>query len=74
LKKSKTYIVYHRTGYILFAILFFLFVTSCNPTKYVPEGESLLNKNYITVNKEGIKKSDLVPFLTLIKPGGHING
>jgi len=40
-----------------------LVVYSCNPTKYVPEGESLLNNNHITVNKEGIKKSDLLPYI-----------
>jgi outer membrane protein assembly factor BamA len=38
-------------------------ITSCNPTKYVPEGESLLNENHINVNKEGVKKSDLVPYV-----------
>lgn len=46
---------------ILSAIL--LVVYSCNPTKYVPEGESLLDNNHITVNKEGIKKSDLLPYI-----------
>lgn len=40
-----------------------LVVLSCNPTKYVPEGETLLNENHIVVNKEGIKKSDLVPYI-----------
>jgi hypothetical protein len=29
----------------------------------VPEGESLLNENHIKVNKEGIKKSDLLPYI-----------
>jgi outer membrane protein assembly factor BamA len=29
----------------------------------VPEGESLLNENQISVNKEGIKKSDLLPYI-----------
>ncbi len=36
---------------------------SCNPTKYVPEGESLLNENHIIINKEGIKKADLLPYI-----------
>lgn len=40
-----------------------LLITSCNSTKYVPNGESLLNENHINVNKEGVKKSDLVPYL-----------
>jgi hypothetical protein len=38
-------------------------LTSCNPTKYVPEGETLLNANYINVNKEEIKKNDLLPYI-----------
>ncbi len=29
----------------------------------MPDGESLLNSNHISVNKEGIKKSDLVPYI-----------
>jgi len=36
---------------------------SCNPTKYVQEGESLLNENHIIVNTEGVKKSDLLPYI-----------
>ena len=52
-----------QTGYCIFIILFLIFLTSCNPTKYVPEGESLLNENHINVNKEAIKKSDLLPYI-----------
>ncbi len=40
-----------------------LFITSCSPTKYVPEQESLLNENHIIINKEGIRKSDLIPYI-----------
>ena len=40
-----------------------MFITSCNPTKYVPDGESLLNENHIKVNKEGVKNSDLIPYI-----------
>ena len=29
----------------------------------MPNGESLLNENHINVNKEGVKKSDLVPYI-----------
>ena len=29
----------------------------------MPEGESLLDENHINVNKEGVKKSDLVPYV-----------
>ena len=29
----------------------------------MPKGESLLNENHINVNKEGVKKSDLLPYI-----------
>lgn len=63
MKNSIKYLNLCLPGNYIFLILFFLFITSCNPTKYVPEGESLLNENHINVNKEGVKKSDLVPYL-----------
>lgn len=50
-----------------------ILVTSCNPTKYVPKGESLLNKNEIVINKEGIKKSDLIPYIKQV-PNKQIFG
>ncbi|TAL59728.1 MAG: outer membrane protein assembly factor [Bacteroidetes bacterium] len=43
--------------------LFIIIVSSCNPTKYVPKGETLLNENHIIINKEGVKKSDLLPYI-----------
>jgi outer membrane protein assembly factor BamA len=63
LKKSFSYINLFNSGCYLFLIVLFQILTSCNPTKYVPAGESLLNENNITVNKEGIKKSDLIPYI-----------
>lgn len=63
MKKSKTYIYLYRSGYSVFIILLLLIITSCNPTKYVPKGESLLNENHVSVNKEGIKSSDLIPYI-----------
>jgi outer membrane protein assembly factor BamA len=44
-------------------LFFVLIISSCNPTKYVPEGETLLNDNHVIINKEGVKKSDLVPYM-----------
>lgn len=38
-------------------------IYSCNPTKYVPQGETLLNNNYIEIDGGGINKSDLVPYI-----------
>jgi len=46
---------------------------SCNPTKYVPEGETLLSNNHIAISTEGIKKSDLVPYIRQ-KPNKKIFG
>ena len=48
-------------------------IYSCNPTKYVPQGETLLNKNYIHIDREGINKSDLVPYIKQ-KPNKQIFG
>lgn len=38
-------------------------MTSCNPTKYVPSEESLLNENHIILNNEGIQKKNLQPYI-----------
>jgi outer membrane protein assembly factor BamA len=63
LKKSTIHIYLYRSGYSIFFILFLFIITSCNPTKYVPKGESLLNENHVKVNKEGVKTSDLIPYI-----------
>ena len=73
MKKSSPYIILYQSGYCILFILILLFVTSCNPTKYVPEGESLLNENTIDINKEGIKKSDLIPYVKQV-PNKRIFG
>jgi len=73
LKKSISYINLFNPGFCFFLILLFQLLTSCNPTKYVPEGQSLLNENHININKEGIKKSDLVPYIKQI-PNKRIFG
>ena len=41
----------------------FLIIYSCNPTKYVPDGETLLDDNYIILTREGLEKSDLKPYI-----------
>lgn len=73
MKKSSAYLFLFQSGYYILIILILLFITSCNPTKYVPEGESLLNENEILINKEGIKKSDLLPYLKQV-PNKRIFG
>lgn len=40
-----------------------LFLSSCNPVKYVPRDRSLLNNNEIRINKEEIKEADLIPYI-----------
>jgi hypothetical protein len=60
-------------GYYLLLVLFMAAVMSCNPTKYVPEEESLLNENHVSVNGERIQKSDLVPYIKQ-KPNKKIFG
>ena len=59
--------------YFLPLLFIILIISSCNPTKYVPEGETLLNDNHIIINKEGIKKSDLLPYIKQ-KPNKKIFG
>jgi hypothetical protein len=59
--------------YFLPLLFIILIISSCNPTKYVPEGETLLNNNHIIINKEGVKKSDLVPYIKQ-KPNKRIFG
>jgi len=36
---------------------------SCNPTKYVPQDKTLLNKSEINIDDSHIKKSDLEPYI-----------
>jgi hypothetical protein len=49
----------------LFLLLFIvvIVITGCNPTKYVPAEESLLNENHINVSNERIQKSALTPYI-----------
>jgi hypothetical protein len=63
LRKADNYNKYYQPGYYLSLLSFILIVSSCNPTKYVPEGETLLNDNHIIINKEGVKKKDLKPYI-----------
>lgn len=50
-----------------------LFLYSCNPTKYVPQGKTLLNRNNIEINREDVDESDLVPYIKQ-KPNKKIFG
>ena len=58
---------------LLLSVPFVALIYSCNPTKYVPQGETLLNNNYIEIDREGINKSELVPYIKQ-KPNKKIFG
>ena len=64
MKKSANYTENIYSGHFLAFFLFLvLLLTSCNPTKYVPENETLLEDNKVEINTEAIKKSDLIPYI-----------
>ncbi|HLP72453.1 MAG TPA: BamA/TamA family outer membrane protein [Bacteroidales bacterium] len=48
-------------------------LSSCNPTKYVPAGKTLLDKNEINLNKDYVKKSSIIPYIKQ-KPNETIFG
>ncbi len=63
-----------HSGKLYYLLFFAVIITeSCNPTKYVPQNESLLDENHIVINREGIKKSDLLPYIKQ-KPNKRIFG
>ena len=57
----------HNSQYIrglyLFLFVLLIIITSCNPTRYVPAEESLLNENIIVLNSERIQKKNLLPYI-----------
>jgi len=63
--------IFLRVLLLLFPLVSLIY--SCNPTKYVPEGETLLNNNYIEIDREGINKSELAPYIKQ-KPNKKIFG
>jgi hypothetical protein len=63
LNKAKIYKNLFQLGSYLVHYIFIIAITSCNPTKYVPAEESLLNDNHVQLNSERIKKSDLLPYI-----------
>lgn len=59
--------------FFLPALFLAVIASSCNPTKYVPAGETLLAKNHIKINTAGVKEADLVPYIKQ-KPNKKIFG
>jgi len=73
LKKTILNILIRSRGNYLPFIVLFLIISSCNPTKYVADGDSLLDENTIIIKREGIKKSNLEPYIRQ-KPNKRIFG
>ena len=57
----------------LLSIISTVFVLSCNPTKYVPEGETLLEENSFKISRRGIRASQVEPYVRQ-KPNKKIFG
>ena len=54
----------HKNKYLLPICIFLtLLLSSCNVTKYVPEGESLLDKVNITTDEKDLKDTDFSIYL-----------
>ena len=62
-----------RVWFYLSLTVSVILLFSCNPTKYVPEGETLLEGNHLKVTTEGIKPADLEPYIKQ-KPNKQIFG
>ncbi len=62
-----------RAGSLLIVFSAVFILISCNPTKYVPQDETLLDKNHMSVSREGISRSDLDPYIKQ-KPNKRIFG
>lgn len=45
------------------SLIIILIVASCNPTKYISEDESLLDKSDIKIDNNEVKKNDLAPYI-----------
>jgi outer membrane protein assembly factor BamA len=68
---SNKKISFLRSVLIIFCIL--QIASACKITKYVPQDETLLDDNKIIISKEGIKKTDLIPYIKQ-KPNKRIFG
>ncbi|MGQ9620453.1 MAG: translocation and assembly module lipoprotein TamL [Bacteroidales bacterium] len=57
----------------LLSVSVVLVALSCNSTKYVSDNESLLDRNYVKINRDNIKKSEIYPYIRQ-KPNKRIFG
>jgi outer membrane protein assembly factor BamA len=73
LEKNTSNKNYSLTGSILLSASLILLSVACNPTRYVPEEDTLLDENHVIISRENIKKSDLSPYIKQ-KPNKTIFG
>ncbi|HCI55923.1 MAG TPA: hypothetical protein DFI01_08360 [Bacteroidales bacterium] len=60
-------------GHLVILMFLLLTVLSCSPTKYIPQGETLLDQNYVKINNGNLKKSEIYPLIRQ-KPNKKIFG
>lgn len=63
LKKAGVYNQHFSIGIYICLCVLASIALSCNPTKYVPEDESLLNENHVILENDRIQKSKLIPYI-----------
>jgi outer membrane protein assembly factor BamA len=51
------------SGYSIFFFFFIIILSSCNPTKYVPREDTLLDETHVIIGNDGIQKSEIMPYL-----------
>jgi hypothetical protein len=67
------YILNIRLKILMPAMILCAVIISCNPTKYVPEDQTLLDRNEVNIKPEEIKKTELSPYIRQ-KPNDRIFG
>ncbi len=73
LKKNTSNKNTYTAGLILSVLTVVLLLSSCHPTRYVPRDASLLDKNHISINREGMNRKAIEPYIKQ-KPNKRIFG
>ncbi len=71
--KKRNFSPFILRSYLLPLTFYLLFLSSCNPTRYVSKGECLLRSNEVKIDNETIKKEELKPYIRQ-KPNKKIIG
>jgi outer membrane protein assembly factor BamA len=69
----KGYSLNVRLKILMPVFILYVVAISCNPTKYVPEDQTLLDRNELIIKPQEIKKADLLPYIRQ-KPNDRIFG